>query len=104
MNNLNGNRQLGKIIDIFFGEEDHGILTCIVYIQFSKNGSQQGFGALAFKSDLHANDFVQDLCNLFEVEKLHQLKDKECYALRCFGERDYIEGLENPKTGKKFLI
>ena len=95
-------RELGKISDFRSGEEDHGIITCVIGIDF--NGSHQGFGCLALDEDL-LSKFEQDVCDTFNVKTMDELIGKSCYALRCFGfHNDPIEGLESVDTGKRFTI
>ena len=104
MNERNGNRELGKVANIFVGKEDHGIFTCSISIEFNGGGSQ-GFGGLCLNEDKLGKSFVKDLCETFGVKELDDLKDKECYALRCWdGFNDRIEGLESVNTGKRFII
>jgi hypothetical protein len=104
MSKRHGNRELGKVGDIFIGKEDYGIFTCSISIEF-KGGGVQGFGGLCLNKDKLGISFVDDLCKTFGVKELDDLKDKECYALRCWdGFNDRIEGLESVDTGKRFII
>lgn len=97
-----GKRQLGKIGYVKSGEEDHGVITCSVGIDFS--GSHQGFGNLCLDSQLVVS-FEKELCDVFAVDNTEKLIGQECYALRCFGHwNDTIEGLESVKTGKRFTL
>lgn len=104
----NNYRQEGIISKVFFGKEDHGILTCMVYLDFA--GSSQGFGCLAFSDPNKGVHFVNSLCSIFDINEVGPdvnwvLRDRRCIALRCFGNfSDPIEGLENPENGKKFTI
>lgn len=102
MSNL---RQPGNITGHFHGEEDHGIMTVMIYLQFSDGGGSQGFGGLALQQPGLANDFIRDLCSTFGVRRLSELKNAPCFALRCFDESSApIQGLESGMTGKKFVI
>jgi hypothetical protein len=79
---MNDTREKGKIIDVFRGKEDHGILTINIGVEF-EGGSHQGFGNLCLDSEEMADDLVADLCAVFNVKKLKDLVGKKCYALRC---------------------
>ena len=72
----------GKIASAIYGKEDHGILTCIVHIDFE--GSTQGFGCLAL-DDKTGPDFVRSLCEVFGVDRLTDLRGKQCRVFRFFG-------------------
>jgi len=101
----NSKKQRGIIKDVFVGEEDRGITTCSVGIEFK--GSYQSFGNLCLTKD-DSNDylelFTKDICNVFGVNDYNDLVGKECYALRCFeGWNESIEGLET-LDGKRFTI
>lgn len=96
-------REYGTITNVFLGTEDHGILTCNIQIGFK--GSSQGFGNLCLGDETMAKDFVDNLCTIFGVSKLEQLKGRNCYALRCFDEWNaLIEGLEADGPAGTFLL
>ena len=100
---MNDTREKGKIIDVFRGNEDHGILTINIGVAF-EGGSHQGFGNICLDDEEMADDFVADLCTVFDVKKLKELVGKKCYALRCFDDFDAnIEGLESV-SGARFTI
>lgn len=103
----------GVIAAVFYGKEDHGILTCSIRIDFK--GSTQSFGNLCLDEKL-GPDFVRAVCENFGVkvpsaptqrelrECLNQLVGQRCYALRCFDDYNTpIEGLEN-QYGDAFLL
>jgi hypothetical protein len=94
-----GIREAGTITHVKIGC-DHTPLTISLDIQGP--GWGQGFGGLAFESQHLVDDFAADLCAVFGVERLKDLRGKPCYALRCFP-RSHIEGLEAP-GGKRFVI
>lgn len=101
----NNFRQPGNITGHFHGEEDHGIMTVMIYLQFSDGGGSQGFGGLALGQPGLVDDFIGSLCAAFGVRKLDQLKNAPCFALRCFDESwAQIEGLESAMTGERFVI
>jgi hypothetical protein len=92
--------QRGTIRKVFFGKEDHGILTCSIDIDFGV--SHQSFGNLGLGH--LGKDFVRGLCDVFGVAKLDKLVGKKCYALRCSTEWNTpIEGLET-ESGRRFLL
>lgn len=107
-------REPGVIAAVFYGKEDHGILTCSIRIDF--NGSTQSFGNLCLTEEL-GPDFVRAVCVSFGVkvptglvllstlrECLGRLIGERCYALRCFDDYNTpIEGLEN-QYGDAFLL
>lgn len=96
-------RESGTISGHMYGQEDHGILTCFVYVDYD-NGSCQGFGGLCLGAD-YGLDYVKSLCDTFGVERLEDLAGMRCNILRNF--TDYnasIEGLEDPDTGKRFTL
>jgi hypothetical protein len=95
-------REAGVISEVFYGKEDHGILTCSVRVNF--DGSTQSFGGIAFESCKIADDFVADLCRTFAVEKLDELRGLACVAYRCFPyNNEPIEALE-ALSGARFTL
>ena len=96
-------RELGKIVSVHEDDEDRGIETVWIYLEF--HGGGQGFGGLMLRDETHKKTFVSQLCKTFGVRKLMDLVGKDCYALRCWGFlNDVIEGLESVTTGKRFTI
>lgn len=94
-------RERGTIENVFFGTEDHGILTCSVGIDFG--GSFQYFGNIALDEKL-GKDFVERLCSTFSVRDLRALNGLPVFALRCFGGwNESIEGLE-AESGQRFIL
>jgi len=63
----NSKKQRGIIKDVFVGEEDRGITTCSVGIEFK--GSYQSFGNLCLKDNFgdYLESFTKDICNVFSV-------------------------------------
>lgn len=94
-----GFRDAGTITGVKIGC-DRTPLTISLDIQGP--GWGQGFGGLAFESQHLMDDFAADLCAVFDVKQLKDLRGKPCYALRCFA-HDHIEGLETP-SGKRFVL
>ncbi len=100
-NKRDGKRELGTIVDVWSGKEDHGILTCSIGIDF--RGSHQGFGNLCLDKKI-LPDFMEGVCETFGVKTLNELVGKQCYALRCFSHwNEPIEGLET-LDGKRFTL
>ena len=94
-------RQLGKIVDVWSGKEDHGILTCSIGIDFC--GGHQGFGNLCLDEQT-LPDFIESVCKVFGVKNLKDLVGKECYVLKCFSHcNEPIEGLET-LDDKRFTL
>jgi hypothetical protein len=96
-------REDGKIVSIFAGKEDHGILTVGLGVEFRTG--HQGFGGLAFDNDgIKKKAFLADLCAVFGVSDHEQLVGRPCVALRCFDTwNSPIEGLEST-SGKRFVL
>jgi hypothetical protein len=93
-------RDPGVVDNVFYGKENHGILTVWLGIDFG--GSYQSFGGLALSEEV-APDYVSELCKTFEVERIEDIKGKKCVALRCFDEwNSIIEGLET-ESGARFI-
>lgn len=99
-------RQPGTIVSVRAGNEDHGVQTVWVHVDFG--GSQQGFGGVVLGKDEDNplfRSFVTDLCATFSVEKFEDLKGKKCCALRCFDNWGAeIEGLESADTDRRFTL
>jgi hypothetical protein len=95
-------RETGIIEHVFFGKEDHGILTCYLRINF--DGSSQSFGGVAFANPQIAEDFIEDLCRVFGVSALDELRGKPCVAYRCYPyNNELIEALE-ASSGARFVL
>lgn len=93
-------REPATIVEAFYGKEDHGIVTCDLRMRGA--GWSQSFGGLALDEKLGPL-FVSDLCALFDVVELDELKGLKCLVLRSFGHlNDRIEGLEY--NGKRLTI
>ena len=103
-------RDPGIIESVRLGKEDHGILTCWVFIRFK--GSSQGFGGLCLQGKHpivkdaevdYSDSYVKDLCATFDVANLDDLVGRNCVALRCYAENNEpIEGLLDPVSKKRF--
>lgn len=90
------------IVDVFYGKEDHGILTCYITLTF-KSGGTQAFGGLRLE-EVSGKDFCRRVCDIFNVSSLNDLINKSCYGLFCFGDyNEMIEGIESP-NGKRFTL
>lgn len=89
----------GTIISVMYGPEDHGILTCLVTVDFDGAGAQ-GFGGLSLGEQ--GDRYVAEICRTFGVAKLDDLIGKRCVALYCFPNlQARIEGLE-AESGARF--
>lgn len=101
-------REAGIIEDVQSGTEDHGIKTVYIYFKYD-GGGVQGFGGLMLgrgddKDNTSVNNFIADVCSVFGVSRLEQLKGKRGYALKCFGGfNETIEGLES-EYGRRFTL
>jgi len=94
-------RESAKVQEVFYGKEDHGILTCSLMLG-SEGNSMQGFGNLALDEET-GPAFVSSICELFKVNKLGKIKGKSCFALRCWPDwNTSIEGIE--VDGSRFLL
>ena len=82
------------------GEEDHGILTSTIGMK--GQGWGQGFGGLALEPE-HLEAWKADLCALFQVEDIDQIKGRNCFVLRSWASWGFdIEGLE--VDGRRFTL
>lgn len=86
------------ITDVFYGKEDHGILTISIGLDFD-DGGHQGFGGLCLSEPL-AEDFERCVCAIFNARKLDELKGRRCRALFNFkGWNENIAALETGSPG-----
>lgn len=96
-----GKRELATVSNVFYGKEDHGILTCYVTLDF--NGYTQSFGGITL-NDEKGEEFKKELRNLFGVDDYRKIVGRKCYGLYAFGyHNDRIEGLEN-EYGHRFIL
>jgi hypothetical protein len=87
-----------SIKEVFYGKEDHGILTCAIRLE-----NHNSFGMLCL-DEKTGPDFVKSLCEVFGVRDPEALIGMECYTLSCFPfTSEPYEGLEAP-SGLRFLI
>ncbi len=107
-------KELGKVQDVFFGIEDHGILTISIRLDFG--GSEQSFGNIGLCYNDRENNrwldedgagmtFIYRILEFFGVTEFPKIEGKTVYALK----KDYfsmIDGLERTKFegGKRFLL
>lgn len=105
--------ELGKISDVYFGRESHGIITLLLTIDFGCSG--QSFGGYAL--DKHdpgkdrrvgtsaGMDFVLRVLGLFNVSQLTGIIGRYVYALRE-APLGPIVGLKLPECdgGAVFLV
>jgi len=69
----------GKVIDIFYGTEDHGILTCNVTCEGAWGG--QGFGTLVL-DERTGPEFKHGVMDSFGVANFGDLIGKPCILYR----------------------
>lgn len=99
----NGTREEAVVDKVFYGTEDHGILTCCLYLRFGTGGSGQGFGNLILDAEKTGPDFKRALPEFFG-KPFDAIEGSKCFALRCWGYfQDQIVGLELP-NGKRFTL
>jgi len=97
--------KLGKVSSVFFGFEDHHILTMSIMLDFG--GTGQGFGGYVLDTyseekkmrvgTASGTDFVLKILNLFEVKHLDAIVGKPVFAL--YDTNEYtgkIVGLKTP--------
>ena len=97
-----GIREEAVVHKVFYGKEDHGILTCCLYLSFGQGGSGQGFGNLVLDAET-GPDFKRALSEFFE-KPFDSITGSKCFALRSWGHfQDYIVGLES-LNGKRFTL
>lgn len=107
--------QLGKVGSVFFGLEDHGILSFMIHLDFG--GTGQGFGGYALDGyskekkrrigTAAGTDLVLRLLTLFGVRTLEEIKGRSVFALRESVQISAkIIGLRLPEFdgGTEFLI
>ncbi len=108
--------QLARVDDVFFGYEDHGILTMSVALDYN-GSSHQSFGGYcldSFDKDLDRRigtaagmDYIIQIMKVFGARSLDEIKGKMCFAIKdeegYFGK---VIGLKQiPQDGdRKFLI
>ena len=107
------NKELAKVENVFFGIEDHGILTFIIYLDYG--GSSQGFGNIGLSYHDRERDMwldekgagmtmIYNILGFFGVRQFEHIKGKTVYAIK--DERDNVIGLERTKFdgGAKFML
>ena len=95
-------RRTATIARVFRGKEDHGIETVCVYLEGS--GWGQGFGNLCMNDAAESSLFLAELCATFGLADAERLVGQRVIALYSESPYGSIEGLEDPKTGKRFTI
>ena len=100
-------RTPATVVGVFYGEEDHGVLTAYVRLEF---GGEQGFGGLCL-DERTGPEFKKRVVELFSSQPnpasarsaWENIVGRSCFVLRCWGELNTpIDGLE--VEGKRFLI
>ena len=94
-------REEAIVHSVFYGREDHGILTC--YLHMGGDGWGQAFGGICL-DEKTGPDFRDSVCSFFGVRTLDEIKGKRCIVLRCFQKwNEPIEGLELA-SGERFTL
>ena len=103
MTERDGTHEEAVVDKVFYGKEDHGILTCCLYLRLGTGGSGQGFGNLVLDPETSGPDFKRSLSEFFG-KPFDAIVGSKCFALRCWGHfQDHIVGLELP-SGKRFTL
>lgn len=63
-----------KIEDTMLGFEDHGIFTCMIYLDFG-DSSHQGFGGYSLGNE-YTNRVITGLLKTLEIDQWESLKGK----------------------------
>jgi hypothetical protein len=107
-------KQLARVDDFTLEIEDHGILTCMLYLN-KEGGLHQGFGGYSldgYNEKLKRRvgtaggmDFILRLLQVFGVSNPDEFTGKMCYALYD-EDSNYIKGIEALAIdgGKSFVI
>ena len=66
-----------KIVSTMLGFEDHGIMTCYLYLDY--DGSGQGFGGYALGGEFGI-EFIKKILKTLEVDKWEDLAGTHCRA------------------------
>lgn len=69
-----------KITGTLLGYEDHGIFTCMIFVEYGGNGGQ-GFGGYALGGD-YTNKWIEGVLKTVGVEKWEDLKGKHIRIVR----------------------
>lgn len=100
----NNKKRAAVVTDVFYGLEEHGILSCSIMLEFVVGGASQSFGGVNLSAKGSGVDFYNSICRLFRVQDLDQIVGKRCYALYCFGNyNEHIEGIET-EYGDRFTL
>lgn len=101
---MQSKKRAAVITDVFYGLEDHGILSCNLSLEFIVGGTTQLFGGVNLSAPGSGVDFYNSICRLFRAQDLEQIIGKRCYALYCFGNNNEpIEGIET-EYGNRFTL
>jgi len=107
-------RELARVEDVSLEIEDHGILTCWLYLD-KEEGFHQGFGGYSLDGydetlkrrvgSAAGLDWILRLLQIFGVNKLEKIKGRMCYALYEDGD-EIIKGIQTLKIdgNEKFWI
>lgn len=93
-------REAATVTSVWYGVEDHGLLTSWLYMQ--GDWGCQGFGGLCLKNEAGPL-WKSSLCSVFGVRDFEDIKGRQCFILRSWP--DYgssIEGVE--VDGLRFTI
>ncbi len=105
-------KELGKVTRVFFGIEDHGILSFSIGFDFGDSHQGTGHypcswtpqGQTRPRGMLHGADLVCAMLDFFKVNTLDKIEDQVVYALRE-NPRGSIKGMERTAFdgGKRFV-
>lgn len=103
--------KIAKITNVSFGYEDHGILTCMLHLDYG--GSAQGAGGYALdeldkatkerRGTAYGLDFIIRTMRAVGVEEWGQLTGKTIYALSSWSKVYGIKPLPTEK-GEEFIF
>jgi hypothetical protein len=87
-------REHGRIVKVEYGQHEHyGIH--MLQLMFDFGGSVQSFQSVVLDLGSTGPAMCSEICALFHVKKVAELKGRSCYVLRCWPElNEPIEGFE----------
>ncbi len=87
-------REAATVSYVRYGEHEHyGIHT--LEMGFNLEAGHQGLGGLSVDPETSGPAMVADICRLFHVSDLDEVKGRTCFVLRCWPTyNEPIEGIE----------
>jgi hypothetical protein len=73
-------KELAKVTGTMLGPEDHGIMTCMLYVDY-ENGSAQGIGGYDLRG-VGAGKFIEHLIAACGVRQWEDIGGQTIYVLR----------------------